>query len=437
MAEILLTDICAVILAPGGTVPECRDEGALLARPIKRRHMVTGAFAAAVTAACSTSKSEPASSPSHASPSPSSTSKAASAHPKGALIGDGSTSNTGPQPNQPKVTKLKPGEEPPQFVVVSWDGAGENVSRGLLKRFRQVAKELDASMTLFLSGIYFLPEAKKDLYDPPHFRKGASDIGYLDSEDIHATIKGIGEAWLEGHEIGTHFNGHFCGRTGVAKWSVDDWLSEIRQAKEFVTQWKTNTGITDLPALPFDYEKELIGGRTPCLEGGENLRKAAKKLGWRYDSSMNRPAMWPSKEENGLWDLSMVQVPMPGHASNVVAMDYNIMVNGAGTTKQPASEYPQLRKQATATYLAGFNQAYDGNRAPLIIGNHFEQWNGGVYMDAVEAAMRAMAKKPNVRMVSFRQLCDWLDAQDEAVLTKLRALAPGQKPAEGWAKYLA
>lgn len=47
------------------------------------------------------------------------------------LIGDGSTADTGKQPHQPpSPVPLEPGETPPQFVIFSWDGAGE-VGNGL------------------------------------------------------------------------------------------------------------------------------------------------------------------------------------------------------------------------------------------------------------------------------------------------------------------
>lgn len=185
------------------------------------------------------------------------------------LIGDGSTSDTGPQPHQPTPYRLQPGQAPPQFVVISWDGAGEVTGLNLLSHFRGVAQEVGASMTLFLSGLLFLPRAKKDLYHPPRHRVGASDIGYLTDHDVHATIDNIGKAWLEGHEIGTHFNGHFCGPTGVQQWSPADWTSEIKQAKYFVEHWCTTTEFTDLPPLPFDYEKDsdrhLPRGLSPRL----------------------------------------------------------------------------------------------------------------------------------------------------------------------------
>ncbi len=88
-------------------------------------------------------------------------------------IGDGSTSFTGSQPHQPdRPVPLEPGQTPPQFVVFSWDGAGE-VGNGLFPRFLDLAKEHGASMTFFLSGVYVLPESKKRLYDPPNNRRGA------------------------------------------------------------------------------------------------------------------------------------------------------------------------------------------------------------------------------------------------------------------------
>src|SRR5690606_2380523 len=129
-------------------------------------------------------------------------------------IGDGSTSFTDKQPHQPEApVPLEPGQEPPQFVVFSWDGAGE-VGNGLFPRFLDLAKEHGASMTFFLSGLYLLPESKKRLYDPPNNPRGASDIGYLTDDHIKDTLKNVRRAWLEGHEIGTHFNGHFCAGTG-------------------------------------------------------------------------------------------------------------------------------------------------------------------------------------------------------------------------------
>ncbi|MFJ9851506.1 hypothetical protein [Streptomyces sp. NPDC101150] len=356
------------------------------------------------------------------------------------LIGDGSTANSGAQPHQPgRPERLEPGQTPPQFVVFSWDGAGE-VGNGLFPRFLKLAKDHGAAMTFFLSGLYLLPESQRHRYEPPNNRRGASDIGYLADDHIKQTLKYVREAWLDGHEVGTHFNGHFCSGSGTVKhWTPRQWQSEIDQAMDFVTKWRTHTGFTDIEPLPFDYREELVGGRTPCLLGQENLLPAIKDLGWRYDaSSPGGLQMWPRKKSD-IWDFPLQQIPLPGHPFEVLSMDYNMLANQSrNSTKAPPANYPGWRQQATDAYIAGFNRAYETNRAPFFIGNHFEHWNGGIYMDAVEEALKRIADDRNrdVHLVSFRQFTDWIDAQDPDVLAKLQRMGVGERPAGGWNAYL-
>ncbi|MFC3573778.1 hypothetical protein ACFOZ0_10940 [Streptomyces yaanensis] len=353
------------------------------------------------------------------------------------LIGDGSTAYTGAQPHLPGPERLKSGEKPPQFVVFSWDGAGED-SQKLFSHFRKVAKANNATMTYFLSGVYMLPEEKRDMYKPPEHSPGRSDIGFNDENGIRNTARQLRLAWLEGNEIGTHFNGHFCGdEGGVGQWSVDEWKDEIAQAKAFVKSWKTNAGLKQEPPLPFDYDKELIGARTPCLEGRKNFMTAARDLGFRYDTSGADDQVWPGKKE-GLWDLSMQHVPFPGHSYEQLTMDYNFMVSQSGTqTQGDPDKFGEWGDQMRDGLLLGFRRAYDGNRAPLIIGNHFESWNGGTYMRAVQEVVERVCTRAEVRCVSFRQLVDWLDAQDPRVLAQLRTLKVGQAPRHGWESFLA
>ncbi|MEU1468653.1 hypothetical protein ABZ434_10565 [Streptomyces sp. NPDC005761] len=364
--------------------------------------------------------------------------KAAEAAPKSAvrLIGDGSTAFTGAQPKQPAAQRLATGQKPPQFVVFSWDGAGEDSQR-LFSHFREVGKKYHANMTYFLSGVYLLPEAKRELYDPPKHNAGSSDIGFNDTTGIRDTLDQVRGAWLDGNEIGTHFNGHFCGKDGgVGTWSVDEWKSEIRQAKSFVKGWKSNDpDLKGEKSLPFDYDKELIGGRTPCLEGQKNMVAAARSMGFRYDSSGVNDQVWPKKKD-GIWDLSMQLVPVPGREFETLSMDYNFMFNQSGTTQGDPDQHEYWGNQMRDGLIQAFDRAYDGNRAPLIIGNHFESWNGGTYMRAIEETIETVCTKEGVRCVSFRQLADWLDAQDPATLAKLGTLKVGKAPKAGWASFL-
>ncbi|MFI9648793.1 hypothetical protein ACIHAA_21120 [Streptomyces sp. NPDC052040] len=353
------------------------------------------------------------------------------------LIGDGSTSYTGMQPHLPRPARLRSGQRPPQFVVFSWDGASED-SRKLFSHFRKVAKANNATMTYFLSGVYLLPEEKRDLYRPPRHSPGSSAIGFNDEQGVRDTVEQLRLAWLEGNEIGTHFNGHFCGQDGgVGQWSVEEWKDEISQAKSFVKSWRTNANLETEPPLPFDYDKELIGGRTPCLEGRTNLLEAARELGFRYDASGVGQQVWPGKKD-GLWDLSMQRVPFPGHSYEQVTMDYDFRAGQSGAqTQGDPDRFAEWGDQLRDGLLQGFRRAYDGNRAPLIIGNHFESWNGSTYMQALQEVVEQVCTQPEVRCVSFRQLADWLDAQDPQVLRKLRTLSVGRAPEEGWGTFLA
>ncbi|NED82696.1 hypothetical protein G3I76_21670 [Streptomyces sp. SID11233] len=364
--------------------------------------------------------------------------KAAGQAPKSVfrLIGDGSTSFTGAQPKQPAVQRLVPGQKPPQFVVFSWDGAGED-SQQLFSHFRDVGKKYDATMSYFLSGVYLLPEAKRKLYDPPKHNAGSSDIGFNDTKGIRDTLTQVRGAWLDGNEVGTHFNGHFCGKDGgVGTWSVAEWKSEINQAKSFVKGWKSNDPeLKGMKPLPFDYDKELIGGRTPCLEGQKNMVAAARSMGFRYDSSGVNDQVWP-KKKSGMWDLSMQLVPVPGREFETLSMDYNFMFNQSGTTQGDPDQHEYWGNQMRDGLLQAFDRSYDGNRAPLIIGNHFESWNGGTYMRAIEETIKTVCTKEGVRCVSFKQLADWLDAQDPATLAKLGTLKVGEAPTKSWTSFL-
>ncbi|MDN5385007.1 hypothetical protein QEP66_23505 [Streptomyces sp. LB8] len=344
------------------------------------------------------------------------------------VIGDGSTSYTGPQKGRLKPEPLKPGEKPPQFVVFSWDGALEG-SDQLFSHYRQLAKQYNAHMTFFLTGIYLLPKEKKHLYDPPKYPRGAAAIDYPTEHHIRTTLEQLRKAYEDGHEIGTHFNGHFCGPKGGGDWSVEEWKQEIDQFFSLVEKWKTNTGFTDIPPLPFDIRKEVVGGRAPCLEGQPNLLKAAKDYNWRYDaSSPGDFQIWPTKK-NGIWDFPLQMLPYENGKYQGLSMDFNFLYNQSdGDTKGDPAKYPQWEEETVNTYMAGFNRVYYGSRAPLFIGNHFEQWNGGIYMKAVDRVVQSVCTKKDVKCVSFKELADWLDVQKPENLQRLRSLDPAQSP---------
>ncbi|MFB7506069.1 hypothetical protein [Streptomyces broussonetiae] len=344
------------------------------------------------------------------------------------ILGDGSTSYTGPQQGTLKPVPLKPGEKPPQFVVFSWDGALEGDDR-LFSHYREMAKEYNAHMTFFLTGIYLLPKSKKDLYHGPMHNPGDAAIDYPTDDHIRTTLEQLRLAYEQGNDIGTHFNGHFCGAKGGGDWSVAQWKSEIDQFYSFVENWRTNTGYKDIPALPFDFKQEVTGGRAPCLEGQPNLLKAIKSYGWRYDaSSPGDFQIWPTKK-NGVWDFPLEMLPYAGKDFQGLSMDFNFLYNqSGGKTDGDPAKYDQWEQQTVQSYMDGFNRVYYGSRAPLFIGNHFEHWNGSIYMKAIDKVIPQICTKKGVRCVSFKELADWLDVQKPSTVAALRSLDPAQSP---------
>ncbi|WP_432153124.1 hypothetical protein [Streptomyces tricolor] len=343
------------------------------------------------------------------------------------ILGDGSTSYTGPQKGQLKPKPLRPGEKPPQFVVFSWDGALEG-SDHLFSHYRELAKQYNAHMTFFLTGIYLLPKSKKAQYHGPMHSPGDAAIDYATDDHIRTTLEQLGKAYQDGNEIGTHFNGHFCGAKGGGDWSVEEWKSEIDQFYSFVSRWKTNTGWKDVPPLPFDVKKQIVGGRAPCLEGQPNLLKAIKSYGWRYDaSSPGDFQIWPAKK-NGIWDFPLQLLPYTDNVQ-ALSMDFNFLYNQSdGETQGDPAKFAEWEQMTVDSYMKGFNRVYYGSRAPLFIGNHFEDWNGGIYMRAVDKMVKTVCTKKGVKCVSFKELADWLDAQKPQTLAALRSLDPAQSP---------
>ncbi|MFF8861163.1 MULTISPECIES: hypothetical protein [unclassified Streptomyces] len=344
------------------------------------------------------------------------------------VLGDGSTSYTGPQHGQLKAVPLKPGEKPPQFVVFSWDGALEG-SDHLFSHYRDLAKQYDAHMTFFLTGIYLLPKSEKSKYHGPMHSPGDAAIDYATDDHIRTTLEQLSLAYEQGNEIGTHFNGHFCDAKGGGDWSVQQWKSEIDQFFSFAEHWKTNTGFKDVPPLPFDFKREVTGGRAPCLEGQPNLLKAIKSYGWRYDaSSPGDFQIWPSKKK-GIWDFPLQMLPYEKGKYQGLSMDFNFLYNQSdGETQGDPAEFPKWQQQTVDSYMAGFNRVYYGSRAPLFIGNHFEDWNGGIYMKSVDQVVKDVCSKKGVKCVSFKELADWLDVQKPETLAALRSLDPAQSP---------
>lgn len=291
-----------------------------------------------------------------------------------------------------------------------------------MQHWLQTGQLADARFTFFLSGVYLVPrDHAAQLYHPPGHPAGASEIGFNSPLGIRTEVEDLRRAFTAGNEIGTHFNGHFCGPTGVDRWTAGQWASELAQFRGFLDDWQQNTGITDVAPLPFT-SAEVVGGRTPCLDGRTTpLFTAERQAGFRYDASRTGLLQWPTKVQ-GLWEFPLPSITLAGTHRTVLAMDYNFYYSQSGAAPAPANSRDALRRQVLASYRNAFDAVSAGNRAPLILGNHFNQWNGGIYTDALTDFVTQTCHRPEVRCVSFRDLTDWLDAQSPATLARLQGL---------------
>jgi hypothetical protein len=293
-----------------------------------------------------------------------------------------------PKP-KPKPKRLP--TRPPQFIVVSFDGSG---GARLWQYWRGVARKAHAHFTFFVSGVYLLDWAHHDAYAPPEEARGYSAIGFAPNAAwIAAMRRQIALGYSEGNEIGTHYNGHFCGPGGVATWSARDWGAELDQFEHLLFRRK----------LPFG-PQEVIGGRTPCLEGDlDVLYPVLARRGFRYDASHTALlGAWPTRRL-GLWSVPLLELPFIGHTFRVVSMDYNFWANQFG---EPAA---RIENETYRTFWNAFRASYLHNRAPLSLANHFETWDSWAYDHALTRFLLRACRLPQVRCTTIRTLVDWLD----------------------------
>jgi len=339
--------------------------------------------------------------------------------------GDAGPAQTGPPGPNVRIAALQPGQRPPQFILFSFDGSG---SHEKWQRFLAAADRVGAQFTGFLSGVYLLTDDVQDAYSGPGHEPGDSSIGFGGTpEDLRLLIEDMNTAYWRGHEIGTHFNGHFCDGNDPSgnDWSTTQWSAELDQFLRFFADYAKVNRLPDLPRLEVP-PQAIQGGRTPCLEGDPAVVFPAMiEHGLSYDSS--RPVtglIWP-QQVNGLWEFGMPVVPVEATGGKNIAMDYNFWFKFNGARDEP-TRATEFTEAVLSTYRQMYDAALNGNRAPLVIGNHFNDWSGNAFNPAVEQFMLEACDRPETVCTTYQNVIAWMEAQDPAVLAELVA-----RPASG------
>lgn len=316
---------------------------------------------------------------------------------------------------------------PKQYVVISFDGSR---SVQMWKETRELAKELNSGLTVFMSGVHFIPETLlKKYYDPPGAKYGPGTSAIkkiLDSqkETIPERIEQIEEALDSGVEVGSHAVGHFDAGHGPSglNWSTNDWISEITQFQNIVLNiFAINSLHEKFPNEAMVWKQRvgqsLRGFRAPLLETNGTLAPALVKMGYAYDGSEVYPmerGLWPFKKKEGIWEIPMAQIPIAGTARHQVAMDYNFFVFDSHAKNDLANSkfYEKRFYQSLMNY---FRHNYYGNRAPVHAGAHFDDWNGRAYFTAFFRFARTVCRQPEVECVTGSEM-----------VAKLKEMGPAQ-----------
>jgi peptidoglycan/xylan/chitin deacetylase (PgdA/CDA1 family) len=309
-------------------------------------------------------------------------------------------------------------ERPPQFVMLAFDNCTD------LDRWQDLAAfaaEMNRDgdrlhFTFFVSGINFIEDANRGLYQGPGQRRGYSRINFGGSaEDVRRRVDYVNELAAHGHEIASHAVGHFDG----ARWSAAQWQQEFRAFRDVLQNAGPNPVRADATKLDVPLAK-LVGFRAPYLAIGPGLYAALKQEGFRYDTSgVAFPNQWPQRVD-GLWRFNLVALKLNGVGRGTLSMDYNFFVAQSRAVPD-ARRADQFREQMLATYLDYFRTNYTGNRAPLNIGHHFTAYQGGVYNEALKEFARRVCGLPEVKCAAYSELADFMDRQSPDTLAAYQA----------------
>ncbi len=295
---------------------------------------------------------------------------------------------------------------PPQFVILAFDGSYSLPFWRESRAFAQANNNL--KFTYFISGVYFIPNNKKSGYIAPHgLGAGKSAIGWGGTEaEIQERYQELKLAAAEGHEIGSHANGHFDG----SRWTEEDWNSEFAQFDKIIFQGVGTTA----PDLGFG-PRDSVGFRAPQLGHSPGLFRVLPVFKYTYDTSKSdAPNYWPKKIENAYWNMPLARLRIVGSGKATLSMDYNFYV--ADSRGEPNAANKELyKKQMIDTYMQYFEGNYFGNRAPLHIGHHFSKWNGGAYWEAMQTFARRVCGLPEVKCVTYKELVSFLEEKKDEI----------------------
>lgn len=323
-------------------------------------------------------------------------------------------------------------DRPPQFVMLAFDNCEEI---GTWSQVSDVIDSVDSinkdtvHFTFFVSAVGLLTDKARMAYVDPMGHHGRANIDFGGTEeDVLQRIAWLNKIRAEGNEIGSHAVGHFSGKN----WSVAQWRHEFEQYDYILTHLAEinhlNAEQATRAQLSFT-PKDLAGFRAPYLDGGAKVNQVLAERHFAYDTSDSNqgwePNTWPKKYKDSpsIWNFGLTFITSPlsvtGKAgqprralpTKVIAMDYNFCFEQTGgcPDKDPyANQADADAEQVLSGYLSQFVADYNGNRAPLNIGHHFQPYRGGAYDRILFRFAKTVCQLPEVRCATYSELANFL-----------------------------
>ena len=273
------------------------------------------------------------------------------------------------------------------------------------------------------------------------------------------------QALEDGHEIGNPTERHAHG----AQFKLDEWSTEITTANEWLTKPFDPNEVDHTPddskGIGAD-RGQIFGFRTPFLEYNDATLQAVLDTGFLYDCSIEEGWHWeqdgtnynwpytldngspghdllvawdtgglkqPLSPKPGLWELPVYPLIVPPDSAaaqygvapglrakikgviswfdldggKITGFDYNLWVSA------------QLTKaEFLATLKYSFDVRLSGNRAPFMFGAHTDYYSDKYASpgsstarerrEAIEEFVTYVLTKPEVRVVTHKQILDWI-----------------------------
>jgi hypothetical protein len=270
-------------------------------------------------------------------------------------------------------------------IVASFDGSKA------LDRWQDIlsfARDKGVKFTFFISSVYFVPDAGKQVYiypvDPS--RAGVSDIGFGGSaDDVVRRIAFVREAAAEGHDIQSHLNGHFDG----SRWTEAMWRQEFREFNDLCPFLPAKAAHVRFPLLAMN------GNAFPAMaENG--IRSVTSVYGTDFHL-FHRVTL-----DHGGSPYTLVEFPISFEHENgatVILMDYNFYLYDQKYHIDPL----QAEADMVALYLDEARKCFAQKR-PLFISHHFSNWNHAAYWTAMKSVIDTLEHEFPVEYLTISDL---------------------------------